>query len=250
MLPLPPATTRSSNIQCFRCKGMGHYANACPSRPNLINCLKCSAQHAPGPCPSRPISNNRRNHPIVHNPTTGEITTTMNNDVINLQPCEQNSGYFSGNTTCILCQTEAQQANKTATPSPHIFMPSGRLERLLCPSMTKLQSMEARVAMLDQWGICKACLNSSINNAPSHTGNHCRALDRPNTQHLKCTQADCPVRYTLCLEHRSQNQEKINIYVNHTQQQSKINICMAAGMNGIINQSRTKQEQYVLCTNL
>ena len=244
MLPLPPATTRNSNIQCFRCKGMGHYANACPSRPNLINCLKCSAQHTPGPCPSRPISNNRRNHPIVHNPTTGEITTTMNNDVINLQPCEQNSGYFSGNTTCILCQTEAQQANKTVAPSPHIFMPSGRLERLLCPSMTKLQSMEARVAMLDQWGICKACLNSSINNAPSHTGNHCRALDRPNTQHLKCAQADCPIRYTLCLEHRSQNQEKINIYINHTQQQSKINICMAAEMNGIINQSRTERTQH------
>ena len=243
-LPLPPATTRNSNIQCFRCKGMGHYANSCPSKPTLINCSKCSAQHAPGPCPLKPVNNNKRNHPIVHNPTTGEVTTTMNNDVINLQPCEQNSGYFSGSTTCILCQTEAQHANKTAAPSPHIFMPSGRLERLLCPSMTKLASMEARVAVLDQWRICKACLNSSVDNAPSHSGTHCQALDRPNTRHLKCAQVNCPIRYTLCVEHRSQNQEKINVYMNHTHQQSKINICMISGMNKGINQSKKEQTQH------
>ena len=195
---------------------MGHYANSCPSRPTTPNCVQCSTQHQPGLCPQRQNDGTRKNSPLTRNQVTGSVTTTMNNGTINLQPCEQNSGYFTGITTCLLCQKEAQQLNTTPTPSEHIFTPSGRLERLLCPSMTRLATMEERVAKLDRWRICRACLNSSVDNAPSHTGAHCQALSRPNTQHLKCAHPDCTLRYTLCLEHRSQNQEKLNVYMMST----------------------------------
>ena len=251
-IPLPPpsTTTRNSNVQCFRCTRMGHYANSCPSRPTTPNCVQCSTQHSPGPCPQQQNDGTRKNSPLTRNQVTGSVTTTMNNDTINLQPCEQNSGYFTGITTCLLCQKEAQQLNTTPTPSEHIFTPSGRLERLLCPTMTRLATMEERVAKLDRWRICRACLNSSVDNAPSHTGAHCQALNRPNTQHLKCSQSGCPIRYTLCLEHKNQNQEKLNVYMSHTHQQSKINIGMTVATGKGEHRTKTELAQQIAVREL
>lgn len=106
------------------------------------------------------------------------------------------------------------------------------------------------MAKLDLWRICRACLNSSIDNAPSHTGTHCQALNRPNTQHLKCSHSGCPIRYTLCLEHKNQNQEKLNVYMNHTHQQSKISIGMTVGMGKGEHRTKTELAQQIAVREL
>ena len=229
--PNPPKPIGS--IQCFKCGQLGHYANSCTSANPFPFCTLCHRTHQPGQCPPRPPIQPPGPTPprpasssIIYKPD-GTMFTNTGNQLVQLHRIEQGHGYFSGVTTCFVCKALEGTPGVSTSPSKHIFTPGGRLERYLCPTLLSIPTMEERVAHLDRATVCKACLSESTTSQPRHNGEPCQLLVRVDVaRHLKCNNSNCRVRYTLCTEHKNENQHKIQEYMRSTSERPKVHISM------------------------
>ena len=236
-LPLPQTRPNHSkpldNIQCFKCNQYGHYANSCPTALTLPFCMTCHRAHLPGQCTPRPLNQipgiaapKARPTALLHNPD-GTIFTLIGGQQIQLHRIEQGL-WFSGITTCFICKALEGIPGVPNSPSKHIFTPTGRLERYLCPSLISIPTMEGRISHLDRVQACKACLSEYTTSQPNHNGQSCQLLLKAEgARHLKCSKADCRVRYTLCTEHKSENQPKLQEYIRITGDRPKVHLTMA-----------------------
>ena len=221
-----------SDVQCFKCNQFGHYANSCPSAHLFTFCTTCQRSHLPGLCTPRPPSQligltpqKARPSTLVHKPD-GTIFTHVEGESIQLQRIEPGP-YFSGIITCFVCKALNGTPGIPASPSMHIFTLGGKLERYLCPSLTSIPTMEDRVFHLDKNKACRACLGG-YTLQPSHNGKACQMLMKTEgVKHLKCSDTDCRVRYTLCVEHKTENRFKIQEYIQNIGDGLKVNISMA-----------------------
>ena len=227
-LPLPHTNKPSTSVQCFKCFQMGHYANECPTKLNQNTCNKCSTIHPPGQC-----LNTRQNLPsnapwrrnIVDQ--NGNATIHFGGQQVQLRRIEDGWDYLQGEVCCYLCRIFAQKRGYDIPPSTHIFTPSGKLDRSLCPLLLALPTLEERVQELDKYQICRACLTNQKGSSPDHSNGVCSQLIHETFKHLKCNNSQCKVGYMVCVEHKEENQEKIDRYVHHTAKKIKHNISMA-----------------------
>ena len=236
-LPLPQTRPNNpkplDNIQCFKCSQYGHYANSCPSALKLPFCMTCHRSHTPGQCTPRPLNQTpgiappkARPTALLHKPD-GTIFTLIGGQQIQLHRIEQGL-WFSGITTCFICKALEGTPGVPNSPSKHIFTPTGRLERYLCPSLISIPTMEGRISHLDRVQACKACLSEYITSQPNHNGQSCQLLLKAEgARHLKCSNTNCRVRYTLCTEHKGENQPKLQDYIRITGDRPKVHLSMA-----------------------
>ena len=198
-LPLPPARQPLNGVQCFKCWAPGHYANACPNGNNRQFCTTCHTTHPNNQCPkstNNPSTNPPWRKPTLKTLTTnpdGTATTQYGGQQVQLKLIDQGLGYFRGDVCCFVCKVFAQHRNQPQPPptSSHVFTPSGKLEKSLCPCLTSLPSIESRVKELDRYSVCRTCLASTTMNPQYHAGNHCSILSMTNNQQHKCANSGC-----------------------------------------------------------
>ena len=186
LLPLPTPSTTST---CFYCKQPGHWASNCPSKTG-------------GMKPSQ---------------------TTYNGQTVNLTPFGDGQRFLKADLLCFICNTLPRTSD--TGPQPHIFTKHGRLERFLCPKISSLNSIEERSDMLNQYGICPACLNGVLSD-DRHKGEICKALEYPNMQVLKCHHVGCRRRWALCAAHKKDNSQKLANYKESVQKHLQMNLSL------------------------
>ena len=94
--------------------------------------------------------------------------------------------------------------------------------------LTGLPDIQKRRDLLDQLGICPACLARSIH-SQDHNGQPCEMLNATSIRFLKCTEPGCRVRGVLCTEHKTQNSSLLSLETERISRISSLaNVCFIA----------------------
>ena len=214
--PPPTGPQTSSNrsitptqVRCWKCDYLGHIALHCKTDISQYHCNRCGVKgnHITPRCPG-----------VNHTPQLSQFTGATNPNNIRLptinqlnQPQRTQRTRFAGapgtspRMSCTICEAKAKLDNITVQLIEHPKLATGKPLREACPTIAGLPDMKSRVELLNKLNICLACIKSRLSEQ-DHNGNTCD-LPFPG---LRCSVPGCKIRYTLCLEHKADNEGQLD----------------------------------------
>ena len=187
---------------------LAQVTNASPCSPTTRYCCRstCCSYLGPHQTPSTDIGKT-----AIKN-LDDTMSVIFEGNQIRLQPTGNRGRAYTSHVICFICKTLAQINNTMASPSPHLFTKNGKLDRMLCPILTRMTSMEERIQELNKAEVCRACLQAKTSEPMSHYGSACNALNIEFLKYFKCKHDSCKVRYTLCADHQADNSDQLHAW--------------------------------------